>query len=64
MSFCSCQTATGMLLFVICPLILFILWDIWRRHKLDKEEAARTALLEAELEALKAERSRADSEKK
>ena len=58
------QTATGMLLFVICPLILFILWDIWRRHKLDKEEAARTALLEAELEALKAERNRADSEKK
>lgn len=49
---------------MICPLILFILWDIWRRHKLDKEEAARTALLEAELEALKAERSRADSEKK
>ena len=34
------QTATGMLLFVICPLILFILWDIWHRHKLDKEEAA------------------------
>ncbi len=63
MSFCSCRRPRNAS-FVICPLILFILWDIWRRHKLDKEEAARTALLEAELEALKAERSRADSEKK
>lgn len=56
------QTATGMLLFVVCPLILFALWDIWRRHRLDQAEAARTAQLEAELEALKAERNRVDSQ--
>ena len=52
------QTAAGMMIFVVLPIVLFVLWDIWRRHKLDKEEAARTAQLEAELEALKAERSR------
>lgn len=47
------QTTTGMILFIICPLLLFFLWDIWHRHRLDKEEAARTAELEAELAALK-----------
>ncbi len=56
------QTAAGMMIFVVLPIVLFVLWDIWRRHKLDKEEAARTAQLEAELEALKAERSRKSSE--
>lgn len=47
------QTTTGMILFIICPLLLFFIWDIWRRHRLDKEEAAHTAQLEAELAALK-----------
>ena len=50
------QTTTGMLIFIICPLLLFFLWDIWRRHRLDKAEADRTAQLEAELAALKREK--------
>ena len=32
------QSAAGMILFMICPLCLFILWDIWRRRRLDREE--------------------------
>ncbi|MCH1981799.1 signal peptidase I [Ruminococcus sp. OA3] len=47
------QSTIGMILFIICPLLLFFLWDIWRRHRMDKEESARTAELEAELAALK-----------
>lgn len=47
------QTPTGMILFIILPLLIFFLWDIWRRHRADKAEAARVARLEAELEALK-----------
>lgn len=51
------QTTTGMILFIICPLLVFLLWDIWRRRRLDKAEAVRTAQLEAELAALKAAHS-------
>lgn len=47
------QTTTGMIIFIVCPLLLFFVWDIWRRHRLDKAEADRTAQLEAELAALK-----------
>lgn len=50
------QTTTGMILFIVCPLLFFILWDLWRRQRLDKREAERTAELEAELAALKADR--------
>lgn len=50
------QTTTGMIIFIIGPLFLFFIWDIWRRRKQDRAEAARTAELEAELEALKKER--------
>lgn len=56
------QSTTGMILFIICPLLLFILWDIWRRWRLDKVEAARTAELEAELAALKANKAEADAD--
>lgn len=48
------QTTTGMILFIVCPLLLFLLWDFWRRRRLDKADAARTAQLERELAALKA----------
>ncbi len=54
------QTTTGMILFIICPLLVFLLWDIWRRRRLDKAEAAHTAQLEAELAALKAAHSAAE----
>lgn len=47
------QTTTGMILFIVCPLILYILYDVIR-HMMDrKEEQKHTAMLEAELEALR-----------
>lgn len=50
------QTTTGMILFIICPLILYILYDVVR-HMMDrKEEQEHTAMLEAELEALRTEK--------
>lgn len=50
------QTTTGIIIFIICPLLIFFIWDICYRHKMDKDEAARTTQLEAELAALKAEK--------
>lgn len=50
------QTTTGMILFVVCPLILFILWDVIRRKMMAKKEVSRTKELELELERLKAEK--------
>ena len=50
------QTTTGMILFIICPLLLFVLWDLLRLRRMDQKETARTAELEAELEALKQEK--------
>lgn len=47
------QTPVGMILFIFCPLLLFILWDIRQRRRLDKADAAHTARLEAELEELR-----------
>ena len=51
------QTTTGMILFVVCPLVLFILWDIIRRRLQGQKEVSRARELELELERLKAERS-------
>ena len=49
------QTPAGMILFIVCPLALFFAWDVWRRRRMDKAEAARAAQLEAELAALRRE---------
>lgn len=51
------QTTSGMIIFVVCPLILFILWDIVRRKMIDRKELSRTKELEQELERLRAEKS-------
>lgn len=51
------QTTTGMILFVVCPLVLFILYDIIRRKMLDSKDSSRTKELELELERLRAEKS-------
>lgn len=51
------QTTTGMILFVVCPLVLFILYDIIRRKMLDSKDASRARELELELERLRAENS-------
>ncbi len=50
------QTTTGMIIFVVCPLLLFIIWDIIRRKMQGKKETARARELELELERLKAEK--------
>lgn len=51
------QTPLGMILFIVCPLAVFFAWDLWRRRRLDKAEAARAAQMEAELAALRQERA-------
>ncbi|MCB6607207.1 signal peptidase I [[Clostridium] symbiosum] len=43
------QTPAGMLLFIVCPLLLFIFWDIMSRRKSENAEKERTAMLEAQL---------------
>ena len=43
-----------MIVFIVCPILLLILWDIISRLRMDKKERSRTARLEAELNALKA----------
>lgn len=47
------QTPLGMVLFIGVPLLVFIIYDIWRRRRFDKKETERTAELEAELERLR-----------
>ena len=48
------SSTTGMLLFIVCPILLLIVWDIITRRKADKNEKARADALEAELKALRA----------
>ncbi len=50
------QTTTGMILFVVCPLVLFVLWDVIRRQLESRKEVSRTKELELELERLRAEK--------
>ena len=50
------QTTTGMILFVVCPLVLFVLWDAIRRQLESRKEMSRTKELEMELERLRAEK--------
>lgn len=55
------QTTTGMILFVVCPLILFILYDIIRRRVAGAKENSRTKELEEELERLRAEKENSNT---
>ena len=57
------QSTTGMILFMICPLCLFILWDIWRRRELDRKEDKHRADLEAELYSYRAREKMGQEEK-
>ena len=50
------QTTTGMILFVVCPLVLFVRWDVIRRQLESRKEVSRTKELEMELERLRAEK--------
>lgn len=51
------QTPLGLVITIMCPLLLFILWDVWVRRRADKAEMLRSAKekeeLEAELEAMR-----------
>lgn len=50
------SSTTGMILFILCPILILIAFDILRRWRSDKVQKSKTAELEAELEALKAEK--------
>jgi len=43
------QTPIGMVIFIACPLVLFILYDIMRRSYFDRKKNKKTVELEAEL---------------
>jgi len=48
------QTTKGLLLCVVCPILLFVAWDIFRRRRYEKRSQADTAALLRELEELRA----------
>ncbi|WP_343210712.1 signal peptidase I [Anaerolentibacter hominis] len=50
------QSTTGMIVFIVLPLLLFVLWDVLRHRLNGKKELKRTEELEAELAALKAQK--------
>ena len=56
------QSTTGFVICVVLPIALFVLYDFLRRKAYEKENAADTEALKAELEALKAEKAEASAE--
>ncbi len=46
------QTTTGMIVFIICPLLILVGWDVLRRSMDARREKARTQELEARLKEL------------
>ena len=56
------SSTTGMVVFIVCPVLLLIFWDMATRWRADKKEKSRADALEAELNALKAARDRAGEE--
>ena len=59
------SSTTGMIIFILCPILLLIIFDVIKRWKSDKDQKNRTAQLEAELEALRSEKAsskKSDSE--
>ena len=51
------QSTTGMILFVICPLVCLLLWDFVARKIKGRKEKSRSEELEEELRALKAQQA-------
>ena len=58
------QTLPGLLICVVVPILLFVGYDILRRRKHDKANQSDVDALKAELEALKAEKAKAEAEAK
>ncbi len=46
------QTTTGMIVFIVCPLLVLVGWDILRRRAQTRQERERTQELEARLREL------------
>jgi signal peptidase len=55
------QTTTGLVVCVIVPLILLVAVDVIRHRQFERQNQQDTALLLAELEQLKAEKSKQDT---
>ena len=58
------QTTTGLIVCVVVPLVLLIAYDVIRRKLYDKKNKPDTDALMAELEALKAEKAKAEESDK
>ena len=58
------QTTTGLIVCVVVPLILLVAYDVIRRKMYDKKNKPDTDALMAELEALKAEKAKAEEANK
>lgn len=54
------QTTTGMIIFVVAPVVLYLIFDILKRRKESSADRSRTAELEEELAKLRAEKDTAD----
>lgn len=52
------QTTTGLIVCVICPIILLVGWDIFRRRQYEKSRQADTEALLQELEELRAQKAK------
>ncbi len=52
------QTTAGLIVCVVCPIVLLIAWDIFRRKKYDKSKQADTEALMEELEELRAQKEK------
>ncbi|WP_165051070.1 MULTISPECIES: signal peptidase I [unclassified Adlercreutzia] len=51
------QTPAGLVLCVVCPIILLVGWDVFRRRQYEKRMRAETSLLQSELEQLRAQQN-------
>ena len=55
------QTLPGLLICIVVPILLFVGYDVLRRRKHDKANQTDVDALKAELEALKAEKAKAEA---
>lgn len=58
------QTIPGLIICVILPLAIFVIYDILRRKHIQKSEQTEAAALMAEIERLKSEKAKLESESK
>ncbi len=56
------QTTAGLIVCVVCPIILLVLWDIFRRRSYEKNRQDDTEALMRELEELRAQKATANKD--